>query len=54
MDARLFIDTAVLLAYFVLIIGIGLRMGRKEDNLEEIKKQDCAIDCEPNVHVDLT
>src|SRR4051812_7249188 len=35
MDARLAIDTAVLLLYFVLIIGIGLRMGRKEDTLED-------------------
>jgi SSS family transporter len=35
MDARLFIDSAVLLAYFVLIIGIGLRVGRKEDNLAD-------------------
>ena len=35
MDARLLIDLAVLLAYFVLIISIGLRMGRKEDNLED-------------------
>src|SRR4051794_12847272 len=35
MDARLAIDTAVLLTYFVVIITIGLRMGRKEDNLED-------------------
>ena len=35
MDARLFIDLGVLLLYFVLIISIGLRMGRKEDNLED-------------------
>src|SRR6201997_4009912 len=35
MDARLIIDALVLLAYFVLIIGIGLRMGRKENNLED-------------------
>lgn len=35
MDGRLFIDTAVLLTYFVVIITIGLRMGRKEDNLED-------------------
>src|SRR3979409_2234451 len=35
MDARLAIDSAVLLLYFFLIITIGLRMGRKEDNLED-------------------
>src|SRR3954462_10935580 len=35
MDARLIIDAFVLLAYFVVIITIGLRMGRKEDNLED-------------------
>src|SRR6266480_4801686 len=35
MDARLMIDSAVLLLYFVVIITIGLRMGRKEDNLED-------------------
>ncbi len=35
MDARLFIDLGVLLLYFVIIISIGLRMGRKEDNLED-------------------
>ncbi|HEX8078033.1 MAG TPA: sodium:solute symporter, partial [Chthoniobacterales bacterium] len=35
MDARLATDTAVLLLYFVIIIFIGLRMGRKEDNLED-------------------
>ncbi|MEP6685883.1 MAG: sodium:proline symporter, partial [Verrucomicrobiota bacterium] len=35
MDARLVIDTSVLLLYFVVIISIGLRMGRKEDNLED-------------------
>src|SRR5580765_5291999 len=35
MDARLAIDTGVLLLYFVIIISIGLRMGRKEDNLED-------------------
>jgi SSS family transporter len=35
MDARLAIDSAVLLLYFVVIIFIGLRMGRKEDNLED-------------------
>src|SRR5216110_2145245 len=35
MDARLAIDSAVLLLYFVVIISIGLRMGRKEDNLED-------------------
>ncbi len=35
MDARLWIDAGVLLAYFVIIISIGLRMGRKEENLED-------------------
>src|SRR5437588_210771 len=35
MDSRLAIDTGVLLLYFVIIIFIGLRMGRKEDNLED-------------------
>src|ERR1700733_9140460 len=35
MDVRLFIDSGVLLAYFVLIIGIGLRMGRKEERLHD-------------------
>jgi solute:Na+ symporter, SSS family len=35
MDARLAIDTAVLLLYFVLIISIGLYMGRKETNLKD-------------------
>jgi len=35
MDARLAIDTAVLLLYFVVIIWIGLYMGRKEDNLKD-------------------
>jgi SSS family transporter len=35
MDGRLLIDIAVLLLYFVVIIFIGLRMGRKEDNLED-------------------
>src|SRR2546426_1685461 len=35
MDARLAIDTAVLLLYFVLIISIGLYMGRKEENLKD-------------------
>jgi SSS family transporter len=35
MDARLAIDSAVLLLYFVLIISIGLYMGRKEDNLAD-------------------
>ena len=35
MDSRLAIDTGVLLLYFVVIIFIGLRMGRKEDNLED-------------------
>src|SRR5258707_4061197 len=35
MDARLAIDTAVLLIYFVVIISIGLYMGRKEENLKD-------------------
>src|SRR2546430_484833 len=35
MDGRLAIDSAVLLLYFVIIISIGLRMGRKEDTLED-------------------
>jgi SSS family transporter len=35
MDSRLVIDSGVLLLYFVIIIFIGLRMGRKEDNLED-------------------
>ena len=35
MDTRLVIDLCVLLFYFVIIIFIGLRMGRKEDNLED-------------------
>src|ERR1700693_4407380 len=35
MDGRLAIDTTVLLAYFVLIISIGLYMGRKEENLKD-------------------
>src|SRR6058998_2096866 len=35
MDGRLAIDTAVLLLYFVLIISIGLYMGRKEQSLKD-------------------
>jgi SSS family solute:Na+ symporter len=35
MDARLAIDTAVLFLYFVVIISIGLYMGRKEENLKD-------------------
>src|SRR5438270_5388607 len=35
MDSRFVIDTGVLLLYFVIIIFIGLRTGRKEDNLED-------------------
>src|SRR6184192_2860328 len=35
MDTRLGIDSAVLLLYFVLIISIGLYMGRKEENLAD-------------------
>ena len=35
MDGRLAIDSGVLLLYFVLIIGIGLYMGREEQNLAD-------------------
>src|SRR5215469_16529494 len=35
MDARLAIDSAVLVLYFVVIIGIGLYMGRKERDLAD-------------------
>ena len=35
MDGRLTIDLGVLLLYFVVIITIGLRMGRKERDLED-------------------
>src|SRR5450432_3720064 len=35
MNAKLGIDAGVLLLYFGAIIFIGLRMGRKEDNLED-------------------
>ena len=35
MDTRLVIDLCVLLSYFIIIITIGLRMGRKEENLED-------------------
>ncbi len=35
MDARLAIDSAVLLIYFALIISIGLYMGRKEESLKD-------------------
>src|SRR3954471_10032755 len=35
MDARLAIDTAVLLLYFIIIISIGLYMGRKEESLRD-------------------
>jgi solute:Na+ symporter, SSS family len=35
MDARLAIDGTVLLFYFVLIIAIGLYMGRKEESLKD-------------------
>src|ERR1700746_2803998 len=35
MDARLAIDCAVLLLYFVLIISVGLYMGRKEETLKD-------------------
>src|SRR5216684_8673197 len=35
MDSRLAIDSGVLLVYFVVIIGIGLYMGRREENLRD-------------------
>src|SRR3954449_9663354 len=35
MDSRLVIDIGVLFLYFVIIIFIGLRMGRKEENLKD-------------------
>src|ERR1043166_3782509 len=35
MDARLAIDSGVLILFFVIIIGIGLYMGRKEENLAD-------------------
>jgi SSS family solute:Na+ symporter len=35
MDSRLFIDTAVLLAYFVGIVSLGLWAGRRNRNLED-------------------
>src|SRR5215468_286366 len=35
MDARLAIDSTVLLLYFVLIISVGLYMGRKEQSLKD-------------------
>src|SRR5216117_3101458 len=35
MDARLAIDSAVLLLYFILIISIGLYMGRKQEDLKD-------------------
>src|SRR3954471_18356522 len=35
MDRRLIIDCSVLLLYFFVIIFIGLRMGRRETNLED-------------------
>ena len=35
MDGRLAIDSGVLLIYFVVIIGIGLYMGRKEESLAD-------------------
>ncbi len=35
MDLRLIVDTGVLFLYFFVIIFIGLRMGRKERNLED-------------------
>src|ERR1700752_3980133 len=35
MDSRLAIDTAVLFFYFIVIISIGLYVGRKEENLKD-------------------
>src|SRR3989440_2801555 len=35
MDTRLVIDSTVLLLYFVIIISIGLYMGRKEEDLKD-------------------
>src|SRR6201990_2300908 len=35
MNARLVIDCIVLFVYFFLIVGIGLRMGRREHDLED-------------------
>src|SRR5213083_3241073 len=35
MNARLIIDCGVLLIYFILIISIGLYMGRKEEDLKD-------------------
>ncbi len=35
MDTRLVIDSGVLVLYFVIIIGIGLFMGRKERDLAD-------------------
>src|SRR5918911_4717783 len=35
MDSRLAIDSAVLLLYFIIIISIGLFMGRRERDLED-------------------
>ena len=35
MNARLAIDSGVLIVYFVVIIGIGLYMGRKEESLAD-------------------
>src|SRR5882724_4388364 len=35
MDSRLAIDSAVLLLYFIVIISIGLYMGRKEEDLKD-------------------
>src|SRR5213593_672875 len=35
MDARLAIDSAILFLYFIVIISIGLYMGRKEENLKD-------------------
>src|SRR5262249_41341217 len=43
MDARLGIDTAVLILYFVTIIFFGLYMGRKEQSLKDFARAGRAI-----------
>src|SRR5258708_22257973 len=45
MNARLAIDSAVLLLYFVLIISIGLYMGRKEEDLKDFALGGRRIPC---------
>src|SRR5437764_13233121 len=43
MDGRLAIDVAVLFVYFAVIIFIGLRMGRREGDLEDFALGDRQI-----------